>query len=1375
MKNSGTLQRPLLHTIIFAMLIFISSSHAEEVGKFAWKGSLKGIDNTLIVPPVGTVAMSEFIYTSTISDKLTEKDPCSIMFIIDNSASNTTDKTDYYGERFQATIELIEDIYEKAPETKVGLVLFGSRLWFYQPDNPDLFQSIPEDQFHQGNGACIPPLELDKIYEGNAKGFRTGGGEYKKKGVELLKMYLETYMETGMNGGTQTNYTPTHRANYPFVSHNSQLTNITIAFDAARHAHQNQNPTLNNNRHFNIFFSDGLAALGTVNPDYARMRDYIKGTDAAPTFTVFYKSKSDDLAALQEMTTNIQNNGYSPLNSKKITTILNLNNWADIKGKTKDLFNKILTSTSGTPTKVTINTSKISTTTNDSGFIYQEMFPLQKGKTPFTMDMMVHLKKDSLDEYGNIIKTTEKDSLFELAFDVEPGPAGAASDSMYLQWWGRTLSFGKKGAPVTGLSSEDAQIDLLFETFRVDTFYTYKDVQVELRTADKSDVETVSLSKNGDDWTVSVDRAIGTASKEDGVLQHRESDTIYAVFRNPALPLDTMEIKIFYSDKQEWKLGESAYFDNSGDGKIDSLFVMIDGIRWESHSDSIAKVILLPAGRDFEKVSWNQTGGGIGFTLKQKSETINTAVTDSDAISVSEDTPFPNSSTLLKSSVIPDDRVAPVLLTAHFEDSVREESIDRMSFTFSEEIKPLSEGVSFRYFDAPDFGGYDVTLISLENSGSSITAVIEKSGEYRRVSEKDSVNIKVDGTPQVEDLPGNVQNRENIRREITTEKIADYFVYEPTAVIYFDRSGDGLIDAVHLTVKGRELEDKAADIIDHIALPAWRNISRESYSVSGNVIEMSVTVGSTFTGTDLGDEDRGSAGDTIRVAEKIVIAPYELTFVDSMAPVIMSAHLEDSVKIGSLDRLHLELSEPVNSASAGRPFQFYSTGKGELYEVSFSLIQASGKSVTAEMAGTADISIAEGDSVRILVGSGDDVTDMNSLLQRNKNNILRPITVDSLFEGVRLEEAAFFDRDSDGKIDEVSLLFKGNEKGLQSNEAAIIDRIQLPKQRDLTMNSYTRRNGVYHLSVTQNSGDISTAISADDSVALAGDQFSDGTLLFASSVLPEDRMAPVLTEAFFHDSVITLVKAGKSKVSELGGDSLELRYSESIEFDRSDEVSLFVSGDESFRMSTGEAKTVLNDALEWSFLWQNRVPQQGDSVRIDVAKSGAVRDLFGNVQELDRNRLVEVRVERTEIDSTVPSDFSYTIHATVLGKDEVTVPAHLANSGAVLEMDVPTGDKTNEIMAIAVVPTSMDSVTALDSCWADNLTIIDPLGNIINSGMKMIYDRETSSLLYFWNGKNKNGRRVGSGSYVAYVEIHPTFKERPKEPEVLQKVVGVQR
>lgn len=273
-----------------------------------------------------------------VNAQISDSVPFSFMFIIDNSGSNT-EGTDPNGIRFQVVKEVIDFIYEKDRRTKIGLVLFGSRLWFYGPDNESLFVSVPEDQFHDGDGCYIPPMDLVSESVGTAYGFEDDTINYSKSGIDILKMYLETKdKEIFPNKFCKVSkYEPTHVAAYPGVSHSARLTNITRAICAANQAHLYQTPQIDKSKHVNIFLSDGNAGLASMDPDYMYLNDYIKGENTPSTITFFYNPDQGDLSKLNQMTENIKSNGYSESNSE-ITDMIPLDNWDVVKTRIAKLF-----------------------------------------------------------------------------------------------------------------------------------------------------------------------------------------------------------------------------------------------------------------------------------------------------------------------------------------------------------------------------------------------------------------------------------------------------------------------------------------------------------------------------------------------------------------------------------------------------------------------------------------------------------------------------------------------------------------------------------------------------------------------------------------------------------------------------------------------------------------------------------------------------------------------------------------------------------------------------------------------------------------------------------------------------------------------------
>jgi len=232
-----------------------------------------------------------------------------------------------------------------------------------------------------------------------------------------------------------------------------------------------------------------------------------------------------------------------------------------------------------------------------------------------------------------------------------------------------------------------------------------------------------------------------------------------------------------------------------------------------------------------------------------------------------------------------------------------------------------------------------------------------------------------------------------------------------------------------------------------------------------------------------------------------------------------------------------------------------------------------------------------------------------------------------------------------------------------------------------------------------------------------------------------------------------------------------------VAIDQNNNIPLFKAPNEFYRLTLGKVATVDDNRTEWHFTWLHRTPKEGDSVRIDVEQTADVRDLMGNRQRSRENRLVPVEIRTIKRDTAIAAEFSYTLFSTILGKQMVDLSGSIRSIPGVEKMikEAYSRDGTYEVMVIAAVPTSIDSVTSQDSCWANNLTILDPLGNVVRSDLEMAYDKSTGNLLYLWDGKNSNGRFVGSSSYVARVVINPMFNGRPKGPLLLKGMVGVSK
>lgn len=100
--------------LLFAVLFNINFiTYAEEACKFEYLGLPHDLIDSTIVLHEKVVAMSEYVHVGNPFNIITEGGACSIMFIIDVSASNTglESGTDHDGIRFDVLRDVLDSIY----------------------------------------------------------------------------------------------------------------------------------------------------------------------------------------------------------------------------------------------------------------------------------------------------------------------------------------------------------------------------------------------------------------------------------------------------------------------------------------------------------------------------------------------------------------------------------------------------------------------------------------------------------------------------------------------------------------------------------------------------------------------------------------------------------------------------------------------------------------------------------------------------------------------------------------------------------------------------------------------------------------------------------------------------------------------------------------------------------------------------------------------------------------------------------------------------------------------------------------------------------------------------------------------------------------
>ncbi len=974
----------------FLLLVFSCSIvAAEEACKFTYTGLPEKLHNTVVTVPDEVVAMCEYFHVGNPGLINGSSGKASIFFVIDHSGSNYDGwaDSDRMGSRFTVTTELIKLFKSLNPRIEVGLGVFRSELIYRASSDPQIV-----DCPGYVNG-YIKLLELGTNYNsaiGNASG------------ADILIHYLDTIVRSNANG------------NWVDLEYDYDVmgqTHINAGFEAARQAMADaSNPK---ESQFVIFFSDGVDNMNVEWQD---------GVGMPTTFTVYLEGKVDIVnvaakARLDTMTKNIRTNGYSTTNPKSNLWSIKTNHDTLMQLIVENVVPVIVMNISNfNPQDLTINSISPITGWDTTGFLFADMFPLYPTDNDFDVAIEYKVQKDSIDENGDTISTTFYDTTHEISFSVEIIPGAQPPDSVEITCWGRKLEFYYAGNAVSQITGDMDYLEIRFTEYEVDTLYYYKDVEVEITHTggNPCDLETFELDDNGTCFSYSFPREIGTANSNDGTLQHQNPDSIVAVFRNPKLPLDTLRIAapFFGIDDTLYALNKGIYFDNDADGEVDSIYLDISGKGLDKYLDDIMDNITLPAHRDFNVTGYEQVTGGIAVNVIEQASEILTYVTSDDYVEIADTIYLSADAYIIPGKINIIDSIAPVIMSASFVDSMKEGARDELTVTFSEDVKTIAKEKPFKYYSIDDDKVYDGTLSVISQSVTVGLFNVESLYGVSQIRNGDSIRIHWIYNANVYDELGNNQdNPENIRREITVKVVEKGMALD--YAVYFDNDANGYIDSIFIAVTGKKVEEYVDDLVDVIVLPDFRKFTIDDYRYSSGGIACDVTEGNSSIITYI------TAEDVIAVEKEVVfndgesVVKCQVTPVDSMAPVILSAHLIDSLETTARDELTVIFSENVETITPHKPLSFYSKAEDKTYDVSLNRKGQAANSGTFwvdEVTGVAMIS--KGDSVRINWIYSNNVYDEIGNNQDHPKNRRVELTVDKVPAGYDLiPEALLFDAD----------------------------------------------------------------------------------------------------------------------------------------------------------------------------------------------------------------------------------------------------------------------------------------------------------------------------------------------------------------------------
>jgi hypothetical protein len=662
-------------------------------------------------------------------------------------------------------------------------------------------------------------------------------------------------------------------------------------------------------------------------------------------------------------------------------------------------------------------------------------------------------------------------------------------------------------------------------------------------------------------------------------------------------------------------------------------------------------------------------------------------------------------------------------------------------------VQPNYNQLQVRFYPPTAFPISDATLVVKNAAGTdSLTLTTTNTGTYFSAT----FNREL-GSPAIDNVLQNGMNDsvivyyrnpaiplDIVRLAVKVIPARDLAV---TKAYYLDQAGgiaNGQPDVLRVEVPDALSAQEVELIRSYIHIQSTRGITITAVTVNSkgfDIILSESTTAPLFTGVYSGerlyiDEVTGLTGGSSFPLTDVAIT-------DSMAPVIAAASLFDAA--GEADTLEVSFSEPVKTIGSATPFEFMRPGSSDSFAVRLSLVDVVGsKARFTVVPVTNQTQPLQGDSIWINIAAN--VSDTLNVRQDAKN-IRQALTTLRLFIA---QSAAYADTNADGLIDVIHVTM--DRPPTTALLAAMIPNISLPTYRKF---QYTNEDFVitptgFDILVTQPAGttpftkvDDRDKLVIDETKTAANDECPDASLQIA------DIMAPVITKAIFKPKTVTGTGTPPP-------DTLVVTFSEAIPVPHSPYA--FVLTDSNGVEHKMQVTPLSSSGATQTFLVDDIANRQfvfdSDSIRINP--TAGVADSSGNIQNDPDNRNNPLQVGEYHYLFTVksgPNPFNPL-------QDNVTIPG--------------TNLPSSKGMAIVVEP---------KSTMADNIglrgsfTIYDCLGNVIVDRVDGKAYNGNQKLIFFWDGTNRNGRYVASGSYLAMISIEDTQKHK----EAKKVKIGVKR
>lgn len=329
---------------------------------------------------------------------------------------------------------------------------------------------------------------------------------------------------------------------------------------------------------------------------------------------------------------------------------------------------------------------------------------------------------------------------------------------------------------------------------------------------------------------------------------------------------------------------------------------------------------------EVDSIKWDSSIAS--FFLTEKGKNFNTAVLNSDKILINSSITLSEMYELAAIGYTPIDSMAPVCIEATLYDNplLIEDSI---SITFSENIDSIYSDSSFVFHDTYQTS-YSLSLSQLFKSGKTYGFTINDN-MGSAIKDGDSINIKPDNT--VLDTKLNYQNTAG-NKKVPVEIIRRGIGINFGPLVFFDPLGKGYPSEVNIKSE-YILTDNMGKVFESIFKNYLENINDRSLLVDSTrwnettcIFYLSQPLDGIIK-TSILESDKCIISDTIHLSENVWIDAKAVDPIDSMAPVLTSAILVDSLSTDSISHLIMAFSEIIEdpgSFTNETPYLFKSLG-----------------------------------------------------------------------------------------------------------------------------------------------------------------------------------------------------------------------------------------------------------------------------------------------------------------------------------------------------------------------------------------------------------------------------------------------------------------